>query len=211
MTYVDWHITGPQISTCNCDWGCPCQFNAMPTYGDCRAAGAMRIDKGHFGAVTLDGLLWVAVFAWPKAVHEGNGEALVIIDERADAAQRDALLKILTGQETVPGATHFNVFASTLSKVHDPIFTRIEFEADMEAATGRFRVPDVVESSVEPIRNPVTGAVHRARVVLPEGFEYLMAEYASSSTRAMGPIRHDWAKRHAHINQIDMTPYGPRQ
>jgi hypothetical protein len=45
MAYVDWRIKGPQLSTCNCQVGCPCQFNALPTHGDCRAAVAMRIDQ----------------------------------------------------------------------------------------------------------------------------------------------------------------------
>jgi hypothetical protein len=49
MAYVDWRIKGPELSTCNCDWGCPCQFNALPSRGHCRAAVAMRIDEGHFG------------------------------------------------------------------------------------------------------------------------------------------------------------------
>ena len=48
MTYVDWRIKGPQLSTCNCSVGCPCQFNALPTYGDCRAAVAMH-DAGQVG------------------------------------------------------------------------------------------------------------------------------------------------------------------
>ena len=52
----------PEIATCNCAWGCPCQFNGLPTHGDCRAAVAMQIEKGHFGAVSLDGLKWVGLF-----------------------------------------------------------------------------------------------------------------------------------------------------
>ncbi len=61
----------------------------------------------------LDGLRAAALFEWPGAVHEGNGEAQIFIDESADEAQREALLKILTGQEQEPGSTVFNVFAST--------------------------------------------------------------------------------------------------
>ena len=71
----------------------------------------MKIETGHFGPTKLDGLIWLGLFAWPKAIHEGNGEVLAVVDQRADGAQREAILKILTGQETVPGATIFNVFA----------------------------------------------------------------------------------------------------
>lgn len=208
MAMVDWRMAGPEITNCNCAWGCPCQFNALPTNGDCRAAVAMRIDKGHFGDVALDGLRWAAVFAWPKAIHLGNGEALIVIDEKASPAQRDALLKILSGQETVPGATIFNVFAGTLSKVHDPVFAPIEFEADENARTGRFSVKGVVETTITPIRNPVTGVEHRARVTIPQGFEYHQAEYASGATKAQGAIVHDWSERHAHIAQLDIGTEG---
>ena len=63
MAYVDWRMRGAEITSCNCDWGCPCQFNALPTHGDCRAVVAMRIDEGHFGDVPLSGLKWAATFA----------------------------------------------------------------------------------------------------------------------------------------------------
>jgi hypothetical protein len=208
MTHVDWRIQGPEITNCNCAWGCPCQFNALPTYGDCRAAVAMRIDKGHFGDVRLDDLRWVAVFSWPQAIHLGNGEALIVIEEKASPAQRDALLKILSGQETVPGATIFNVFAGTLAKVHDPVFAPIEFEANEDARTGHFSVKGIVETTVTPIRNPVTGAEHRARVTIPQGFEYHHAEYASGATKAKGAIVHDWTDRHAHITQLNIGTHG---
>ncbi len=38
MTYVDWEIEGRAFGNCNCSYGCPCQFNALPTDGTCRAA-----------------------------------------------------------------------------------------------------------------------------------------------------------------------------
>ena len=69
---------------CNCAWGCPCQFNSLPTHGDCRAAVGMRIDQGHFGETSLDGVKWAMLFAWPGAVHEGDGEMVIIVDEAAD-------------------------------------------------------------------------------------------------------------------------------
>jgi len=208
MAHIDWSIKGPEIATCNCSWGCPCQFNALPTNGDCRAAVAMRIDKGHFGDVPLDGLKFVGMFAWPGAIHEGRGEGQAVIDESATPAQREALLKILSGQETEPFATIFSVVAAMTEKFHEPLFLPIEFESDMEARTGRFSVTGIVEASAEPIRNPVTGEPHRARVVLPRGFEYSEAEYASSTARATGAVALDWAGRHAHFADLHLGPNG---
>ena len=205
---IDWRIRALEINSCNCAWGCPCQFNALPTEGHCRAAVAMRIEQGHFGAVRLDGVIWAQLLAWPGAIHEGKGEVQPIIDNRASREQVDAVFRILKGEETEPGATIFNVFTAVLDTVHKPRFLPIEFEVDIAARKARFAVPDMVEARVEPIRNPVTGAPHQARVTLPHGFEYHEAEYASSTTKASGPVPQDWASRHAHLFMTHMTRQG---
>lgn len=208
MTYVDWRMRGPEIANCNCSWGCPCQFNALPTNGDCRAMTAMRIDEGHFGDVSLSGLSWVGMFAWPKAIHEGGGEAFVVIDASATEAQRNAILTILSGQETEPGATIFNVFATVIDTMHEPAFLPIEFDIDIENRVGRVAVEGVLDTRVSPIRNPVTGEAHRARVTLPNGFEYKTAEYASGDTLASGAVKLDWASRHSHVAMLDLSTRG---
>jgi hypothetical protein len=211
MAHTDWSVRGPQIATCNCAWGCPCQFNGLPAHGDCRAAVAMWIDQGRFGTDSLDGLKRGGLFAWPRACHEGNGEALAIIDERATEEQRNAILTILSGQEQERGATCFNVFASTITKMNGPLFRPINFEADVSACTGRFSVEGIVDSGAEPVRNPVNRSPHWVKVGLEEGFEFTEAEFGSSSTRAGGVIPHDWHDRHAHLAMIDIGPYGPHR
>ena len=208
MAYIDWRMRGLELTNCNCAWGCPCQFNALPTHGNCRAVVGMRIDEGYFGDVSLDGLQWVGMFAWPKAIHEGNGEAFVVIDERADEAQRAALLTILSGGETEPGATIFNVFSTVIDTHYEPAFLPIRFEADLDKRMGRIMVEGLVETAVEPIRNPITGAEHRARVSLPHGFEYREAEFASGSTQATGPVALGWQSSHAHVARLDLSPQG---
>ena len=208
MAFVDWRMRGPEITNCNCAWGCPCQFNALPTNGDCRAMVAMRIDEGHFGEVSLSGLHWAGMFAWPRAIHEGNGEAFVVVDARADEAQRSAILTILAGEETEPGATIFNVFATVIDTHHEPAFLPIDFEFDLERRTGRVAIEGIIDTNIDPIRNPITGDEHRARVSLPGGFEYKEAEYASGETRATGPIALKWRSTHAHLTMLDMTAAG---
>jgi len=208
MAYVDWRMRGPEIANCNCAWGCPCQFNALPTNGDCRAMTAMRIDEGHFGDVDLSGLKWVGMFGWPKAIHEGGGEAFVVVDETASEAQRNAILTILSGQETEPGATIFNVFATVIDTMHEPAFLPIDFEVDIEQRTGRVAVEGIIDTRVEPIRNPVTGAAHRVQVSLPNGFEYREAEYASGATKATGPVALKWQARHSHLATLDLSTTG---
>src|SRR5579872_6654264 len=108
---IQWEIKGRELANCNCASGCPCQFNSLPTQGNCHAVVGFSVDEGHFGDVKLDGVTAVAILSWPGAIHMGHGKAFIIVDEKASEAQRDAMLKIMTGQETEPGATVFSVFA----------------------------------------------------------------------------------------------------
>ncbi len=206
---TDWLIKGPEIVTCTCDFGCPCQFNSLPTHGHCHAGAVIRIDEGHYNGIKLDGLLCAVVLAWPEAIHLGHGQALPIVDERADDKQREALLTILSGQASTPGATFFDVFASTYEKVHDPMFKPIEFEVDIETRTGHFEIPGVMSCKVGPIINPVTNEEHRARINLPHGFEYITCEVANGSLKAEGPIQIDFENRHAQLAMLNIGPDGP--
>lgn len=209
MSRIDWHIQGFGVTSCNCAWGCPCQFMSSPTEGHCRAAVGYRVARGHFGATRLDGLAFAGLFAWPGPIHEGGGEAQPIVDARADAAQREALLAILSGQETEPGATIFSVFAATFSRVHPPLFQPIAIEADFAARSARISVEGLVDARVEALKNPITGEAVHARIALPAGFEYNEAEVASGSVRTGGaPIRLEWRERHAHLAELDMTGAG---
>lgn len=183
-----WEIQADELVNCNCAFGCPCQFNALPTHGNCEAIAAYKINKGHFGDVSLDGLNVIGVSHWPGPIHEGDGQAFFVIDERADENQRAALLSILAGEHTEPGKTIWNVFAATYSKVHEPVFEPVDIEVDVEARTGHATAGAYARITGDPIRNPVTGTEHRARIDLEDGFEYSVAEMGSASGRATGPI-----------------------
>jgi hypothetical protein len=202
-----WEIKGTELVNCNCAYGCPCQFNALPTHGNCIGLGAFEITAGHHGDVRLDGLRAIGVFRWPGPIHEGHGEGAVIIDKRADEAQRHALLRILSGEDTEPGKTVWNVFASTMERIYDPMFEAIDMSVDVDARRGRVTAGDgLIEMAAEPIRNPVTGAEHRARIDLPDGFEYTVAEMGSGTSSVAGPIPlkldNTYAQlAHIHLNQ----------
>jgi hypothetical protein len=98
------------------------------------------------------------------------------IDERATPEQRTAIVNITSGTE---GGTLFEIFASVVSTVLDPIYVAIELSSDRDKRIARLSVPGLGEFRVEPIRNPVTGEEHRALINLPNGFEYKEAEMAN--------------------------------
>jgi hypothetical protein len=208
MADAKWIIKGREFVNCNCSYGCPCQFNALPTHGYCQAVGGFEIERGHHGSTRLDGLKFVGIFRWPGPIHEGRGEAARVIDERANEAQRAALLRILSGQDTEPGATIFNVFASTLEKVHEPIFAPIELQIDIPARTGRLVVPGVTEGRGEPILNPVTGRQHRVRIDMIDGFEYTLAEIGRGWSKTSRPIQLELADTYAQFAEIHLSQSG---
>ena len=205
---VEWSIQGREFGNCNCDYGCPCQFSwPKPTNGFCEAVVAGHVDEGHFGETRLDGLSWVMLAHWPGAIHEGNGTQQFVIDSRANAAQREALSTILHGRETEPGATHFYVYNSTCTRVHDPVYAAIEFECDVEARHARVVVPGLVESRGEPIVG-VSGDEHRVRIELPHGFEYRVAEIGRGFTRASGAIRLALDDTYGQFNRLHLNRRG---
>lgn len=209
MSNIEWRLDGYDFSTCNCAFGCPCQFNALPTDGTCRAGAFFQVTRGNFGDLRIDGLNFGGLFRWPGPIHKGNGEALPIVDERASPAQREALLKIMSGQETDPGATFFQVFFSMLSKVHEPLFKTIRFECDPGKAEARVAVEGLFDAKAEPIRNPVTGRPHRARLTLASGFEFSAAEFASGDMQTTDtPFELSWTGRHAHLCELHLTGHG---
>lgn len=208
MAPTSWRMSGPSVTNCNCDYGCPCQFNALPTHRQCEAISAMHIDTGHFGDVKLDGLNWVALFHWPGAVHEGNATCQAIVDERADAKQRDALLQILSGQASEPGSTFIQVFASTVTKALEPLFKPIEIAIDVPKRKATIRVPGLIDTGVEPLRNAVTGAESRAQICLPDGFEFTVAEVASGTTKSKAGVALDLKGTHTHLARLDLTESG---
>jgi hypothetical protein len=212
MAVPDWSIEGPHFINCNCDYGCPCQFNALPKDGSCRAVIAWRIDEGRYGDVSLSGLRAATLYQWPGPIHKGGGTMQIVIDEGASEAQRKALNAVLQGEGAAPGTVMLAIYRSMCSTLLPTVFKPVSIEVDVEGRRARLSVPGIVETSVEPIKNPVTGAEHRARIDLPMGKEFHLAEVASGTTRGKtGPIDLQFEKSHAHLVRNRLTSTGPQR
>jgi hypothetical protein len=203
-----WEIKGREFGNCNCAYGCPCQFNALPTHGHCRGLAVFDIEEGFHGSTRLDGLKGAAVFRWPGPIHEGKGECFHVLDKRASPEQREALLRILRGHDTEPGATVFSVFASTCEKMHEPIIADIAFELDIDGRTARAQVSNVLETRGAPILNPITGAEHRVRIEQPEGFEFAVAEIGRGWSKTTGPVSFELDDSYGQFARIHLNQNG---
>jgi hypothetical protein len=202
---TSWHITGEEVGNCNCIWACPCQFNELPTHGDCEAFLGYDIRKGSFGDVDLADVRFAQVVSWPGPIHEGNGTRQLIIDESATPEQRDAVQQLLDGEH---GGPYFEIFASVLPNRRETMFAPIEIETDRERRVASLRVEGYAESKIEPIKNPVSGDEHRVRIDLPYGFEYKQAEIANTVTAkvsADAPLDLDLEGTYGQLNPFDWS------
>lgn len=200
-----WQIAGEEVAGCNCAWGCPCQFNALPTYGRCEAIGGLHIREGYFGTTRLDDVRFVGLYWWPGPIHEGNGTRQLIMDAKSTPDQRAAIVALVSGAQ---GGAFFEIFAAVCPNTLEPVVAPITFQTDRERRQAHLHIPGVGELRTEPIKNPVTGEEHRARIVLPNGFEYNEAEMGNSVTlrvQSTAPLVFEHTNTYAQLNAFDWS------
>lgn len=170
-----WFFDADYLQSCNCDYGCPCEFSAPPSPGFCEGLGVWRIDRGEYDGLSLNGTGLGFAAKWPGAIHEGNGTVLLFVDEKASPEQRNALLAIGSGQE---GGLPFEILATTFSTLLEPRFVPFDFHLD--GLQSSVRLGDGLQIALEPIKNPVTGEPEQVSVNHGTGFIFQTAECASA-------------------------------
>lgn len=168
----NWNMKADYAEACNCDYGCPCNFNGFPSNGFCRALVGYHIREGLYGYTKLDGLDIVNAYSWPKAIHEGNGTHQIFITDKANQEQRNAIISIFSGK--AKGNGPFVIFASTTKYLLDPQFVDIDIKIDGKKSS--FSVPGIIDVQLENFKNPVTGEEQDTKVQLPKGFIFKVAD-----------------------------------
>ena len=159
-----YRVKANYIEVCNCAPGCNCNFGGFPDHGKCEALAAMQISEGTFGNVDLAGMKAIVAVKWPGAIHDGDGTAVVFIDDSASQDQVDGLATILTGQA---GGMPWEILASTISSAVGPVVTPIQMT--MNGRNSHFSIAGVLEAQMVPLRNPVTGEENEVHIVFPNG------------------------------------------
>lgn len=205
MTFVvstaKWNIKADYVEACNCDYGCPCNFNGFPTYGFCRALVLYHIKSGSYGSVKLDGVDVIYAASWPKAIHEGNGTAQLFISKKATEDQRKAIVNIFSGK--AKGEGPFALFANTLKYLLDPQFVDIAVKIDGRKSS--FSVPGVIDVQLENFKNPVTGEEADTKIQIPKGFIFKLADAAKSKVmHILTPnLNFDDSGKNAFFSQVE--------
>jgi hypothetical protein len=141
------------------------------------------VEEGSLDETRLDGLNFSVYVNWPGAIHEGNGEAIILIDDRADRTQRVAIEALLEGRIGGP----WGILGWTWPKVHGPFAA--SYDLTIDGVNTRLRCSGFVEIEGGPIRNPVTGAECHPGVTLPEGIIFKRADLGATTrfSVAKGP------------------------
>lgn len=169
-----WRMRGDVLIACNCDWGCPCNFNARPSKGFCQGGWIWIVEDGQVGDVDIAGVGFAVFAKWPGAIHEGGGRATSYVDSRADAAQRSAILRVVRGELGGP----WGIFIKTY-QLSPPVSAR--FDVQLAQHGSRATIGDVVELQLTKMRNPVTQAETHPEVVMPEGLVLKRGGLAASA------------------------------
>ena len=199
MAQTKWFFEADYVQACNCEYGCPCEFQAPPSQGFCEGVGAWRINHGKFGDVSLDGLGLAFAAHWPKAIHLGNGTGAMFLDEKASPAQRDALLRIALGQE---GGMHFEIIVQTLSNVMEPQYVPFTFHIDGKKSM--VKVGSALRMGLAPVKNPVTGEPESIRVEHETGFMFKSAEVTAGEVceSVVDGLKFSWPDKAGFVAKI---------
>jgi hypothetical protein len=177
-----WNLKGTVVIACNCDYGCPCNFNAPPTHGDCQGGWTWHVAQGAFGDVPLSGLNFTVFAKWPAAIHLGNGEALIYIDEAANAQQREAIATLIKGESGGP----WGILAWTWPKIHGTKFVKYAVQENGVQTT--VKAGSGFDLELTTIKNPVSGADSHPAMVLPEGLVVKQADLGASKVFKLNDI-----------------------
>lgn len=138
----------------------------------------LNVAQGRCGAVNLSGLKLASLLAWPRAIHEGRGQAVFVVEPETTDRQIEALAQIVTGRL---GGLPWSILGPTY-EVAGLVKARITIEG--QGRRSRFIAEGVGEGRGDTLRNPVTGEDHLVNVDLPQGFIWKRGEVGRGSFRA---------------------------
>ena len=145
-------------------------------------------------------MTFTVVVKWPGPIHEGNGEGVFIVDERANEAQVDAMKTLVSGSVGGP----WGILGWTWPTLHGPYPAR--YELTLNGVHSSVKAGELLEVTFEPIRNPVTGAEITPGAKLPQGLIVKEADFARSKTfKVADGIELDYSDRYTAIGRFSYS------
>jgi len=195
MAGPQWRISGDYFEACSCDSVCPCPTSGLagrPTKGSCDAGLVFHIERGAHGTTSLDGLNFAVLLHTPEAMGAGNWTVGLIVDERATAAQREAIVAIGSGQGGGPMAAVGPLVTKFAGVESRPI--RIE-RGDMRRSVS---IPGMLDISVDGIPGASPGEpIYLDNVGHPAASRLALAKASRGHLHAFGI---DWDDTSGKVN-----------
>ena len=146
---------------------------------------------------------------WPGEIAEGNGKQQMIIDERADPAQREALRQDPArrehdaGRDGVLRLQQHDVARSSTRSTRRSSSRSTSTRGTRACACRAWSSPTARRSSTR-----TAAPQHRSQIRLPEGFEYTVAEVGKGTSRARAAIELTLDGTHGQFHTLHMNQDG---
>jgi len=200
---MSWNLRGTYVEFCNCDPGCGCNFKGSPTSpeGNCEAFVANLIEEGRYADLQLTGAKVAWALWWPGAIHDKGGRGHAYVDCETED-QFEAIRTIWRGDA---GHEYFTIFNSTLDE--PTAVERATVNLTIAGRESQIEVQGAGSAQMEPLRNPVTGAVNDVRIVKPGAFIWKDGEIAKSTSLAvhLPEMAFEVSDRHAVFATFDWS------
>jgi hypothetical protein len=138
----------------------------------------MEITSGRCGDTDLAGVKCAAILDWPKAIHEGNGKCVFIVEPSTTDQQVQALGQIFSGQL---GGLPWELLGPTFQVVG---MHKVPITIEGSGRKSTFTAEGIGKGRGTTFTNPVTGEEHLANVELPDGFIWKHGQCGEGSFEA---------------------------
>jgi hypothetical protein len=186
MATPAWQVSGQYYETCSCDFVCPCvpgQMAVKPSKGSCTFAMAFQIERGRYGAISLDGLGFIVLGLTPEVMGKGNWSVGLVTDDRASVEQRDAMTSIASGAAGGPMAALSGLLGKFLGVQSAPIrFDRSGATWSVNASS----LVDMAAAGAMGINPAATQPLHLDHTGHPAADRFALAHASKSHVHALG-------------------------
>jgi hypothetical protein len=200
-------MEGELFGPCNCDWGCPCNFDAPPTYGNCDGIYLFFVREGRYGDLALDGLKYGQAGSSPGPVHEGNMTSVLVVDTDTSEEQGQALENLWkSGEAGLP----FDIWNTVTSTWLDTIRAPIELE--LAGINSKVRIGEggsLCRIEISRVKNPVTGEEEEMYLDKPTGFMSTRSELGTSDVFRLTLAGFDWDYAGRYAEHAEYSYSGP--
>lgn len=198
-----WWITGTLYENCTCQLLCPAHvsFRQRCDNDPCWGFWGVHVDHGRFGRLVMGPQDAVIAYESPPYMHDGGWTVQIFLDDAAEAAERRALERILTGEAGGPWQVLSRFVAERLETRTAPI----DYQSDGKHKV--LRIDGVLESAIDAVESKRTGE----SVTLGNLFNVIHAQvqYLAKGSSRMGGEAFHWATKGKHALYSEFTWTGP--